>query len=462
MRVTRSGHPRRVAALAAVAACATAGTLLVAPGSPARAGDPPPNPSNGQINSAQRRKATLADQVGRLNAKVASMQNELQQLQAAQELAEQKVAYALSRLRDARTAARTAQNAVGSAQAKLAAARQQFRAYAQAAYMSGSVDGTTGSLLTASDPSALLQQSALQGYESSHQLDAVDRLQGATVAKSNADAVARRAVQRRSQAAADAAAAQRAASNAVLSAQEQAQQLRSTLASSQGQLRAAQERLATLNHQRAAYIAYQKRQAAIRRARRLARERALARARRLAAERAREQAQNTGGSSGAPGSGSGSSPAPQPSGGGWSPARGLAAVHRAERYLGWPYAWAGGNASGPTYGICAGNGAWNDCHVLGFDCSGLSLYAWAPYQTLPHFAQAQYYTAGSYHPSTSQLRPGDLTFWSSNGSVSGIHHVAIYIGNGNVIQAPQSGDVIKITPLGDVDWGYYGATRPLT
>jgi cell wall-associated NlpC family hydrolase len=58
--------------------------------------------------------------------------------------------------------------------------------------------------------------------------------------------------------------------------------------------------------------------------------------------------------------------------------------------------------------------------------------------------------------------PGDLVFWSSNGSVSGIHHVAIYIGGGNVIQAPQSGSVIQITGLYNVSWGLYGATRPLT
>jgi hypothetical protein len=38
----------------------------------------------------------------------------------------------------------------------------------------------------------------------------------------------------------------------------------------------------------------------------------------------------------------------------------------------------------------------------------------------------------------------------------------MYIGGGNVIQAPQSGSTIQITPLWDVDWGFYGATRPLT
>jgi cell wall-associated NlpC family hydrolase len=40
--------------------------------------------------------------------------------------------------------------------------------------------------------------------------------------------------------------------------------------------------------------------------------------------------------------------------------------------------------------------------------------------------------------------------------------VAIYIGGGNVIQAPYSGAYIEVTPLGEVESGYYGATRPLT
>jgi cell wall-associated NlpC family hydrolase len=64
--------------------------------------------------------------------------------------------------------------------------------------------------------------------------------------------------------------------------------------------------------------------------------------------------------------------------------------------------------------------------------------------------------------STSALQPGDLVFWSSDGTQAGIHHVAIYVGGGNVIQAPQSGDIVRITPLGEVASDYFGATRPLT
>jgi cell wall-associated NlpC family hydrolase len=81
---------------------------------------------------------------------------------------------------------------------------------------------------------------------------------------------------------------------------------------------------------------------------------------------------------------------------------------------------------------------------------------------MDHFAATQYSQVGSYHPSIENLMPGDLTFWSGDGSAGGIGHVAMYIGGGSVIQAPQSGDVIRITNVYDVEAGYYGATRPLT
>jgi len=75
---------------------------------------------------------------------------------------------------------------------------------------------------------------------------------------------------------------------------------------------------------------------------------------------------------------------------------------------------------------------------------------------------AQYAVAGTRHPQLTELLPGDLVFWSDDGRASGIHHVAIYIGDGNVVQAPQSGDIVRVTPLARVDSGYFGATRPMS
>ncbi|WP_457831703.1 NlpC/P60 family protein, partial [Staphylococcus aureus] len=86
------------------------------------------------------------------------------------------------------------------------------------------------------------------------------------------------------------------------------------------------------------------------------------------------------------------------------------------------YSWAAGNASGPTYGVSEPGNAWNDSNVLGFDCSGLTLYAWAPYLRMDHYAATQYTQAGSYHPSTDNLMPGDLVFWSGDGTIGGIGH----------------------------------------
>lgn len=123
------------------------------------------------------------------------------------------------------------------------------------------------------------------------------------------------------------------------------------------------------------------------------------------------------------------------------------------KWLGTPYAWGGGTGSGPTAGMPPDTG------IVGFDCSGLAEYAWAQEGvTLDHYSGYQY-TSGT-HPAMSALLPGDLLFWSYDGTPATIHHVAIYIGNGQVIEAPQSGDVIKVVPI----WydGLVGATRPGT
>ena len=146
----------------------------------------------------------------------------------------------------------------------------------------------------------------------------------------------------------------------------------------------------------------------------------------------------------------------------WTPAMGQSAAYRALTQLVVPYSWAGGNAKGPTLGINSAGGGENDGSIKGFDCSGLALYAWAPYLSLAHDAATQYAAAGKLHPTPDQLLPGDLIFWSTDATAAGIHHVAIYLGGGLVVQAPQSGDVVRITPMSAVAPGIFGATRPLS
>lgn len=147
----------------------------------------------------------------------------------------------------------------------------------------------------------------------------------------------------------------------------------------------------------------------------------------------------------------------------WTSAEGRSVVRRAERWLGMPYSWGGGNASGPTLGSPYGDGLLGrfDATFRGFDCSGLTLYAWAPYRKMPHHAASQHPDAGRFHPTRDEFQPGDLLFFSAGSSV--IDHVVIYAGRGKVVQAAESGHPVEVSRLAQVlrlEPRYLGATRP--
>ncbi|MEH6818381.1 MAG: NlpC/P60 family protein [Dietzia psychralcaliphila] len=136
----------------------------------------------------------------------------------------------------------------------------------------------------------------------------------------------------------------------------------------------------------------------------------------------------------APGQGGGNSGTPS------SSAQVETVVNRALSQLGVPYAWGGGDAKGPTRGIRDGGVAdsHGDYNKIGFDCSGLMIYAFAGIgKALPHFTGYQY-TAGPQFPVATRKR-GDMLFWPG--------HVALYLGDGRMVEAPQSGDVVKISPV---------------
>ncbi|MEV0806405.1 NlpC/P60 family protein [Micromonospora sp. NPDC050200] len=118
----------------------------------------------------------------------------------------------------------------------------------------------------------------------------------------------------------------------------------------------------------------------------------------------------------------------------------LAAVRYALAQLGDPYLWA---AEGPDR----------------FDCSGLmwAAYRSAGYYDLPRVSRDQYYATRARTVDRSALLPGDLLFFASGSSWTTIHHVGMYIGGGKMVQAPSTGDVVKIST---VRWsGLYAATR---
>jgi cell wall-associated NlpC family hydrolase len=136
---------------------------------------------------------------------------------------------------------------------------------------------------------------------------------------------------------------------------------------------------------------------------------------------------------------------------------GAVVVKAALRWLGTPYSWGGGGPSGPTYGIQHG------ARIKGFDCSGLAQYAWSKVGVTLRRVAADQYHDGPHIP-RDKLRPGDLVFFASNpANPRTIHHVGINIGNGHMIHAPRTGDVVRIDKFAGVPYRereYIGATRP--
>jgi hypothetical protein len=81
---------------------------------------------------------------------------------------------------------------------------------------------------------------------------------------------------------------------------------------------------------------------------------------------------------------------------------------------------------------------------------------------MAHYAATQYKQAGSFHPGPNELMPGDLIFYSETGHAGGIDHVQVYVGGGQIIQAPESGYTIGTSTLYPGGRPFYAATRPLS
>jgi cell wall-associated NlpC family hydrolase len=112
------------------------------------------------------------------------------------------------------------------------------------------------------------------------------------------------------------------------------------------------------------------------------------------------------------------------------PGRYSGVVGIAMQYLGVPYVWGGASPSG-------------------FDCSGFVMYVFAQVGiSLPHYTVAQYNYPNSVSVPRSELEPGDLVFFA------GLGHVGIYVGNGQFIHAPHTGDVVRIDSLSE---GWYSS-----
>ncbi|GAB3743221.1 NlpC/P60 family protein [Amycolatopsis oliviviridis] len=398
---------------------------------------PPPNPSDSEINSSKAEANAKAGDVGRLTNQLAQAESKLAQLNDDVEL---KMEEANKARVDAETAqdeaaqadreAQSARTESDAAQATIDKARADLDKFAAASFQQGSTIGSVWAYLTANSPKELLGRAQMLDAVGGSRLNALDTMKRAQTDKSNKDATARKKLEIAQERKRAAEAAKHEADNAQSAAQHaqdtqatQNEKLEADKTNVEKQLFEAQQKVSGLQGQRQRYEDWKAQKA------------------REDEERARQAAL----AASRPSQGGGGRPSSRPVQSAPAGASVEAAVQRALSQLGLPYAWGGGNTSGPTRGIRDGGVAdrYGDYMKIGFDCSGLMIYAFAGVRALPHYSGYQY-NAGRKVP-LSQMRRGDMLFWG--GSARGIHHVAMYLGNGQMVEAPQSGLRVRVAPV---------------
>ena len=383
---------------------------------------PPPNPSDDALARSRDAVSQRAGEVGRLSTRLADLDSQVDDLQA--ELAAQRetAEAALIDMQSAQDAAAAAARRAADARIETEAAtsaidqaRNRLDDFVTATYQQQLDSGPLALLTEATSPEDLVSRAEFNDAIARTQLTAQDALERARVDKANADSAARAALDEAQAREAEAVAAKTTADRAVAvadaAARAQAAQLAAVAAQRadvQRQLDAATADDAGLRAQRSRFDAWQRQIAAQQDAdQRSARDGAIAR------------------------------------GGGRSGGGGIQGViDRALSQVGVQYVWGGGTGRGPSTGIPDAFGS--PLNRIGFDCSGLMLYAYnAAGVALPRVSRNQF-NAGRKVP-VSDLRAGDMVFFK-NGS-NPIHHVAMYIGNGKMVEAPYTGADVRVVPL---------------
>ncbi|WP_187352091.1 NlpC/P60 family protein [Allosaccharopolyspora coralli] len=414
---------------------------LVLPGTSASAPPAPPNPSDEEIQSGRAESQSAAGRVGTLATHLAEAEGQLVNLNARVEVKMEdanKARVDLQRAQDDHAEAlQIAESAAAESRAaadRIEDQRQRLDQFAAGSYRQGSALGSASAFVGADSPKEVLDRAEMLDAVSASQGEVLDGLHRARTHQANKDSVAREALQEaaaKRSAADDARATAEEAENAAVAAQSDQVAENARLESEKDrlnrELQQARSNVAGLEAQRGRYEDWL-----------AAKEREEQAAAAAAAAAAEEQSSDSSGDSGSSSGSTGEVGAPA----GDSVE---VAVDRALSQLGVTYAWGGGNANGPTKGIRDGGVAdsYGDYQKVGFDCSGLMIYAFAGVGVeLAHYSGYQY-DSGTKVP-LSQMQRGDMLFWEDGGRT---HHVAMYLGDGQMVEAPYSGSQVRVTSV---------------
>ena len=430
---------------------------------PAAAAKKPVIPSQSQVDKANAATQAKAAQIGQTEAQLAAANASLDKLNNQVEVVVEAYDGAMAKVDAAQQQLATAQSNLAAANKARDDAQIQMNQFAAASYRGAGGLDRLSALMTSDSPGAFLTRAATLSALARHEQSVISLMTSTQDAQASAQDAANAALadqQVQLQAAAKAKDAAIAAVNAQagqiaainanqLDLNAQLAVLRGTAkdlatARAAGLKRQAEEAAAAAAAAKAAAARAAAARAAAAAAALAAQKRAAALAQQQAAAAAARQGSSSGGSSGSGGS---SSSGYTNNGGGIvspggksisTPAQRQGAIAFAESQIGVWYRWAGAGEVGPTV---TSTGVQK---VPGYDCSGLTMQAFAAVGiSLAHYTGAQW--DEGLHVSQAQLQPGDLVFFATNtNDPSTIHHVGIYIGNGQMVDAPATGEQIGI------------------
>jgi len=396
----------------------------------------PTVPSQAQVDKARADVASKKQGVAQLEAALAAATARMEAASMAAEAAAEKYNGAMWRLDEARKASAQAKRQARVAAASVEAQRDGIVTLVTDSYQNGTDLNTATAMMSDEGPKGLMNRYGVVAsagdsmeaqYEAFRTASAKARKYAAKAAKAQEHQKSLTAEAKKlAVVAGEAATAAGAAANQI---SHQKQQLLQAVAKAEnisvelaGKRHAALEKIA---RQKAALAAKAKAEAKAKA------QRQAEQAKRDAEKAKPKPSSGSGGSGG--GGGSTSTPTPSsapPPVANPAPNQSVAvqrAIAYAKAQLGKPYLWG---AAGPSR----------------FDCSGLTMMAWGRGgKSLPHYSVAQF--SQSTRVSMADAKPGDLLFWSNNGSPSGIHHVALYLGGGQFIEAPHTGAFVRYNSI---------------